>query len=109
MTGCQSLWPARSATVSGAACCAARPATGAGRQRAVTDTAPAGSPPCPTHRAPLPPTLFPAAARRCHADEPKRYTALVRHLQQQWQRDRQELGVAAAAEATLPFVPLAKW
>jgi hypothetical protein len=33
----------------------------------------------------------------------------VRHLQQQWQRDKQEFGVAAAAEATLPFVPLAKW
>ena len=42
------------------------------------------------------------------AEEPKRYAALVAHLAAQWQRDKAGLGVAAAAEATLPFVPLAK-
>jgi len=42
------------------------------------------------------------------AEEPKRYAALVAHLAAQWQRDKAELGVAAAAEATLPYVPLAK-
>ena len=42
------------------------------------------------------------------AEEPKRYAALVAHLTAQWQRDKTELGVAAAAEATLPYVPLAK-
>lgn len=42
------------------------------------------------------------------AEEPQRYASLVRHLAAQWQRDKNELGVAAAAEATLPYVPLAK-
>lgn len=42
------------------------------------------------------------------AEEPKRYAALVAHLAEQWRRDKTEKGVAAAAEATLPYVPLAK-
>lgn len=49
-----------------------------------------------------------AQAEQIRTEEPKRYAALVTHLQQQWDRDKRELGVAAAAEATLPFVPLAK-
>ncbi|KAI3424360.1 hypothetical protein D9Q98_009913 [Chlorella vulgaris] len=49
-----------------------------------------------------------AQAEEIRTEEPLRYAALVRHLCQQWQRDRAELGLAAAAEATLPFVPLAK-
>lgn len=43
------------------------------------------------------------------AEEPRRYADLVEHLERQWARGVQEAGVAAAAEATLPFVPLAKW
>ena len=45
----------------------------------------------------------------CCAEEPKRYAVLVSHLAEQWRRDKAERGVAAAAEATLPYVPLAKW
>lgn len=49
-----------------------------------------------------------AQAEQIRTEEPRRYAELVSHLEQQWQRDKGESGVAAAAEATLPFVPLAK-
>lgn len=47
-------------------------------------------------------------ARQIRTEEPRRYAALVAHLCAQWRRDKQALGLAAAAEATLPYVPLAK-
>ena len=49
-----------------------------------------------------------AALLLCRAEESKRYAALVEHLEQLWRHDKAQHGVAAAADATLPFVPLAK-
>ncbi|KAL4431419.1 hypothetical protein ABPG75_006675 [Micractinium tetrahymenae] len=49
-----------------------------------------------------------AQAEQIRTEEPRRYAELVAHLEQQWERDKREAGVAAAAEATLPYVPLAK-
>lgn len=57
---------------------------------------------------PLSALLFSPSAAAA-ADEPQRYAALVAHLEEQWRRDVADKGVAAAAEATLPYVPLAKW
>jgi hypothetical protein len=57
---------------------------------------------CPRRSAGLTSAGFPA-------EEPRRYAALVRHLEAQWAADKAQHGVNAAAEATLPYVPLAKW
>ena len=55
-------------------------------------------------------SLTPTEPRDCaaHAEEPGRYAALVEHLCSQWAADKARVGVRAAGEATLPYVPLAK-
>ena len=81
-----------------------RPPTACPRCVACLPAGPAGCNPATPTPARLP--ALPVAAR---AEEPQRYAALVQHLAAQWRRDKAALGVAAAAEATLPYVPLAKW
>jgi hypothetical protein len=42
------------------------------------------------------------------AEEPRRFAAVVDALHAQWHHDKSSKGVAEAAEATLPWVPIVK-
>ena len=76
-------------------------------ERQLTEPPPLPSNAVATFRCCLPMLCY-VPLTRLVAEEPKRYASLVAHLAEQWRRDKAEHGVAAAAEATLPFVSLAK-